>query len=329
MFRWGIVSTARIGREKVIPAIQQSGNGNVAAIASRDLAKAQALAGQVGAPHAFGSYEEMLASDVIDGVYIPLTTEAHVEWTLKAANAGKHVLCEKPIALKADQIDELIAARDAKRVVVSEAFMVTYHPQWLKVRDLIASGAIGTLRQVDAAFTYYNVDPDNMRNRPELGGGAALDIGVYPTVVTRFATGMEPSRLQATVEYDPEFGTDRYASVRADFGSFELCFYLSTQMAARQHIAFHGDKGFIELTAPFNSNLYEGDEVRLHDANHHETRTFRYSGVNQYTLEAEAFVRACNGEGLDALFSLESSKNNQKVIDAIFKAGESGGWEEV
>lgn len=328
MFRWGILSTAKIGVEHFIPAVNLSDNGVLAAIASRDLKKAQTLAMRFGATHAFGSYEEMLASDSIDGVYIPLPTSQHVEWTLKAAKAGKHVLCEKPISLKAKEIDKLIAARDKHGVLVSEAFMVTYHPQWLKVRELIASGAIGTLKQVDAAFTYFNVDPGNMRNIPELGGGVIPDIGVYPTVVTRFATGKEPVRLEASVEFDPKFGTDRYASVRADFGSFELTFYISTQMANRQTIAFHGDKGFIEVTAPFNSNLYEGDEVRLHNAGHSETQVWRFTGVNQYRLEAEAFARAVKSKK-EQIFTLENSVSNQKMIDAIYKAGKSGKWEKV
>jgi predicted dehydrogenase len=328
MFRWGILSTARIGREQFIPAVNLSDNGVLAGIASRDLKAAQKLAAQFGATHAFGSYEEMLASREIDGVYIPLPTSQHIEWSAKAAAAGKHVLCEKPIALKASEIGKLIKARDKYNVLISEAFMVTYHPQWLKVRDLIASGAIGTLRQVDAAFTYFNVDPGNMRNIPELGGGVVPDIGVYPTVVTRFATGKEPMRLQATVEYDPKFGTDRYASVRADFGEFELSFYLSTQLANRQAIAFHGEKGFIEVTAPFNSNLYEGDEVRLHDAGHKETRIWRFTGVNQYRLEAEAFARAVKSKR-EKIFTLEDSVRNQRVIDAIYKAGKSRKWEEV
>lgn len=329
MFRWGILSTAKIGREHVIPAIQASGNGVVAAIASRDIRKARALASQVGAPHAFGSYDEMLASKTIDGVYIPLTTDAHVEWSIRAANARKHVLCEKPIALKASEIDGIIAARKRNKVVISEAFMVTYHPQWMKVRELIASGAIGKLRQVDAAFTYFNVDPKNMRNVAELGGGVIPDIAVYPTVTTRFATGKEPQRVQAIVDYDPKFKTDRYASVRADFGTFELTFYLSTQLANRQHIAFHGDKGWVEVTSPWNSNLYEGDEVRLHDAGHKETRIFRFTGINQYRLQVEAFARACEGKAKGEIFTLESSVKNQKVIDAIYRAGKSGGWEKV
>jgi predicted dehydrogenase len=327
MFRWGVLSTARIGRDLVIPAICNADNGVLAAIASRDEARAGALADRFGAPHAYGSYEAMLESDTIDGVYIPLPTSQHVEWALKAAEAGKHVLCEKPIALKASEIAPLIEARDTHKVLLSEAFMVTYHPQLHKVRDLIADGAIGTLRQVDAAFTYFNVDPDNMRNRPELGGGVIPDIGVYPTVTTRFATGAEPRRVHAIVEFDPNFGTDRYASVRADYGTFEQTFYISTQLANRQHIAFHGEKGFIEISSPWNSNLYEGDEVRLQNADHDVMQVFRYTGVDQYRLQVEEFARAAAGNG--TVFSLEDSVRNQRVIDAIYASGKSDSWEDV
>lgn len=328
MLRWGVLSTAKIGREHVLPAIQEAENGVLSAVASRDLGAARALAERFGAPHAFGSYMAMLESDAIDAVYIPLPTSQHVEWTAKAIAAGKHVLCEKPIALKAAEIGALIEARDRAGVIVSEAFMVTYHPQWRKVRELVAEGAIGTLRQVDAAFTYFNKDPANMRNRPELGGGVIPDIAVYPLVTTRFATVSEPRRIQASVEFDPDFGTDRYASVRADFGSFELSFYLSTQLANRQTIVFHGDKGFIELNSPFNSNLYEGDEVRLHNTNHSQTQVFRFTGVKQYRLQVEAFARVAGGSG-EEHFTLEQSVANQKAIDAIYRAGESGGWADV
>ncbi len=214
------------------------------------------MADRFSVPHAFGSYEEMLASDTIDAVYIPLPTAQHVEWTLKAADAGKHVLCEKPIALKAAEIDQLIAARDRNRVLVSEAYMVTYAPVWRKVRELLADGAIGTLKHVQGAFTYFNRDPNNMRNIPRSAAGGLPDIGVYPTISTRFVTGAEPVRVQATVERDTDFGTDIYSSVRADFGGFELSFYISTQMAARQVMVFHGDKGFIEVKSPFNADRY-------------------------------------------------------------------------
>ncbi|MCL4146692.1 UNVERIFIED_CONTAM: hypothetical protein GTU68_025892 [Idotea baltica] len=274
MLKIGILSTATIGKEHLIPAIQAASNASLTAIASRKLSSAKKLAEQTGAPLSFGSYEEMLASDDIDAVYIPLPTSHHVEWSVKAANAGKHVLCEKPISLKATDIKKIITARDKNKVLVSEAFMVTYHPQWHKVRDLLAKGTIGKLRHIDASFTYFNTDPKNMRNRPELGGGALPDIGVYPTVTARFATGQEPTRVQAQVEFDPKMKTDRYSNVQAEFPGFNMTFYISTQMGNRQTMVFHGDKGFIELTAPFNSNLYEGDEVRVHNANHDDDATY-------------------------------------------------------
>ncbi|TPI46209.1 Gfo/Idh/MocA family oxidoreductase [Mesorhizobium sp. B2-9-1] len=328
MFRWGVLSTAKIGREQLLPAIVDSENGVLSAIASRDLSKAKALGERFGARHAFGSYEELLASKEVDGVYIPLPTSQHVEWTAKAIEAGKHVLVEKPLALDAKDIPPLSKLRDEKKVLVCEAFMVVYHPQWIKVRDLIASGAIGRLRHVQGAFSYYNVDPNNMRNQLDLGGGALPDIGVYPTVSTRFSTGKEPLRVQATIERDKTFGTDIYSSIRADFGDFELSFYLSTQMAARQVMVFHGEKGFIEVFAPFNAGLYDHHRIELHNQNHSEAQVFRFPGTQQYRLECEAFVRAAQG-GKDRVFTLEESVLNQKVIDAIFRAGDKDGWEPV
>lgn len=328
MFRWGILSTARIGREQVIPQLQDSGNGVVTAIASRDHARARALADRFGARLAFWSYEDLLASDQVDGVYIPLPTSQHIEWSIRAAQAGKHVLCEKPIALHADEITPLIAARDANKVLVCEAFMVTYHPQWRKVRELIADGAIGRLRHVQGAFSYFNIDPDNMRNQPDLGGGGLPDIGVYPTVSTRFSTGREPLRVQAVVERDPDFGTDIYASVKADFGDFEMSFYCSTQMALRQLMVFHGEKGFIEVSAPFNAGDYGHAAITLHNVDHEQAQIFRFPGVRQYRLQAEAFVRKVQG-GEEEVFTLEQSVLNQKFIDAVYRAAAHDGWEKV
>lgn len=328
MLRFGILSTAKIGRELVVPAIQDAENCVVTAIASRDLSKAREMADRFSVPHAFGSYEDMLASDLIDAVYIPLPTSQHIEWTIKAANAGKHVLCEKPIALKASEIDAVIEARDRNKVLVSEAYMVTYSPVWRKVRSLLSEGAIGKLRHVQGAFTYYNRDAGNMRNKPELGGGGLPDIGVYPTISTRFVTGKEPIRVQANTDRDPEFGTDIYSSVRADFGDFELSFYISTQLAARQIMVFHGDKGFIEVKSPFNADRYGAEELELTNQNHSQSQLFRYQDARQYKLEAEAFSRAAKGEK-EEVVTLESSLNNQKLIDAIYRASEKDGWEPV
>ncbi len=328
MFRWGVLSTAKIGREYVLPAIQESRNGVLRAVASRDLARARQLADRFGAPQAFGSYEELLASPEIDGVYIPLPTAQHVEWTAKAIQAGKHVLCEKPIALKAADIAPLKQAAAARGVLVVEAFMVFYHPQWLKVRELVQGGAIGRLRHVQGAFSYFNVDANDMRNRVELGGGALPDIGVYPTVTTRLVTGREPTRVRGFVERDPRFGTDIYADVTADFGDFHLTFYCSTQMALRQSMVFHGETGFIEVHAPFNAGDFDHHRIELHDQKRAEARVFRFPGTRQYRLEVEAFADRASG-GDAAVFDLDQSEANQKVIDAIYRAGSHDGWEPV
>ena len=328
MVNFGILSTARIGREQLLPAIVQAEGACLRGIASRDPQKARSVALHFGIEKVFESYDELLDSPDVHAVYIPLPTSQHVEWSLKAIEAGKHVLSEKPIALQAKDIDALITARDKAGVIVSEAYMVTYHPQWLKVKNLIASGAIGRLRVVDASFSYFNKDADNMRNQPELGGGALPDIGVYPVVTARFATGQEPVSVSATVEYDKQFNIDSYANAQIAFADFTLNMYVSTQMAGRQSMVFHGEDGFIEVSAPFNSNLYEGDEVRLHNRGHTEMQVFRYTGVNQYQLQIEAFCRAVE-HGKQPVYSLEDSKRNQKVIDAVYAAGVSGKLEAI
>ena len=328
MLRFGILSTAKIGQQAVVPAIQDAENCVVTAIASRDLARSRAMADRFSVPHAFGSYEEMLASDTIDAVYIPLPTSQHVEWTIKAADAGKHVLCEKPISLKADEIDQLIAARDRNKVLIAEAFMITYAPVWLKVRELLKQVAIGRLRHVQGAFTYFNRDPSNMRNIPELGGGGLPDIGVYPTIATRFSTAKEPLRVQATTERDKEFGTDIYSSVKADFGDFDLSFYVSTQLAGRQIMVFHGTDGFIEVKSPFNADRWGAEEVELTDQKHGRSEIFRFPDSRQYRRQAEAFAAKAAGQDVEVV-SLESSRLNQRFIDAVYRASEKDGWETV
>lgn len=328
MLRFGILSTAKIGTDHVIAAIQDAQNAVVTAIASRDLKKAEELCQRFSVNNAFGSYEELLASDLIDAVYIPLPTAHHVEWTLKAAKAGKHVLCEKPIGLSAQDFDDIIKVRDETGLIITEAYMVTYAPVWRKVRELVQSGAIGTLKHVQGAFSYFNRDSGNMRNIPELGGGALPDIGVYPTIVTRFVTDKEPLRVQATVERDKDFGTDIYSSVKADFGGFELSFYISTQMAARQIMVFHGTDGYIEVKSPFNANRWGAEEVELTNQHHSESQIFRFQDSRQYKLQIEAVSRAMQGQS-EEIVSLESSQKSQKFIDAIYQAGKTDCWVSV
>ncbi|SDD25153.1 Gfo/Idh/MocA family protein [Ruegeria marina] len=319
LFRWGILSPARIAREHVMPAMARSETGVIHAIASRDAGRAQAQAARFSAPRWYGGYDALLSDPDVDGVYIPLPTAQHAEWAIRAAEAGKHVLCEKPIALKADQIDPIIAARDASGRVVSEAFMVWYHPQWRKVRELISGGAIGRLRQVTGGFSYHNTDPDNMRNRPELGGGALPDIGVYPVVTTLLATGAEMQWAEARIDYSPAFGTDIFARVVIGCGGFDLSFHVATQMAAYQSMRFFGETGWIDVPTPFNAGLYGFDEVVLHDQKNMTRQVFRFPGVNQYEAQVDAFVRATRGEG--EVFPLEMSRRVQEVIDAIYDAG--------
>jgi len=328
MLRFGILSTAAIAQRNVIPAILDADNCVIEGIASRDLARARAVADRFLIPKAFGSYEEMLSSDDIDAVYIPLPTAYHIEWAIKAAQAGKHVLCEKPIALNAQQIDDVIAARDKYNVVVSEAFMITYSPVWHKVRELLANGAIGELKHVQGAFCYFNDNPNDMRNIVELGGGGLLDIGVYPTIATRFSTGLEPIRVRATLERDPRYGTDTYSTVLADFGGFDLSFYVSTQLAERQMMVFHGKDGFIEVKSPFNANCWGPEEIEVTTRDHTQSVIYRFQDSRQYRLEVEAFARSITNKEKEVL-PLESSRLNQAFIDAIFRASKVDGWETV
>ena len=327
MLRWGILSTARIAREQLIPAIAASGNGTLAAIASRDASRAEAAARHHSIPRAHGSYEALLEDPEVDAVYVPLPNDQHVPWAIRAVEAGKHVLVEKPLGLDAAAIAPLVEARDRTGLTVAEAFMVTYHPQWLKARELLADGAVGRLSRVQAAFSFHNVDPANTRNNTAQGGGALYDIGVYPTVTTRFATGAEPSRVLCHIERDPAFGTDRTASVWADFDDWRLEFYVSTQLALEQRIAFHGDEGLLTLDAPFNADVFASPTVTLHAQGHEEARVWRFPDAGQYRHQVEAFARAVAGEG--EVFALEDSVRNQRVIDACFRSGVSGAWETV
>lgn len=325
MFRWGILSTAKIAREQVIPGILEARNGRLEAIASLSPDRARFAAAQFGIPTVFDSYDALLASADVDGVYIPIPTAHHTEWAIKAAEAGKHVLCEKPIAMRAEDIDRIIAARDQAGVTVAEAFMVAYHPQWAKVRALIAEGAIGALRHIEGSFTYHNTNAASTRNSKDLGGGGLPDIGVYPVITARLATGQEPKRLRGQVEYDPEFGTDWYANATLEFDGFTMTMYCGTRLALRQRMVFHGETGVIEVLAPFNAGDYGLAEVVLHTPDRGQSETFRFGGVRQYRNEVEAFADAATGQDAD-LFTLEDSRANQVVIDAIFEAGRTDGW---
>src|SRR6202034_2121302 len=260
---WGVISPAKIGVEKVIPAMQKGAVSRIDAIASRDLSRARAAADKLGIARASGSYEDLLADSEIEAIYNPLPNEGHVPWTLRALAAGKHVLCEKPIALDAKEARALIDARDRSGKLVAEAFMVRFHPQWRRARELSRDGTIGATRAIQTFFSYRLLAPDNVRNRPP-GGGGLYDIGCYAILTARFIFGAEPTRVVATIDWDPKFKTDRLASALLEFaGGRQLTFTVGTQSSARQHVTIMGEKGRIEVLIPFNAPIDRPTEIAI------------------------------------------------------------------
>jgi predicted dehydrogenase len=320
--RWGILGAARIALVKVIPAMQKSELCEIHAIASRDPAKAKEAAAGLGIPKAYGSYEELIADPEIDAIYNPLPNHLHLPWTVRAAEAGKHVLCEKPIGLNAAEARQLIGIRNSTGKQISEAFMVRVHPQWLRAREIVRSGSLGELRMVQGFFSYNNQDPANIRNIPEYGGGGIMDIGCYPITMSRFLFGAEPRRVLSLIERDPVMGTDRLASAILDFPGGQATFTCSTQLVPYQKLHAFGTKGRLELEIPFNPPpdrpariFVDGVEQLL-------------PLCDQYTLQGDAFARAIlHGDPVPV--TLEDSVANMSVIDALFRSGESHRWEPV
>jgi predicted dehydrogenase len=327
--RWGVLGVARIATVKVIPGMQQGALTAVDAIASRDLEKARAAAAQLGIPKAYGSYEEMLADPAIEAVYNPLPNHLHVPWSIKAAEAGKHVLCEKPIALDAAQCRELIAARDRTGVKIGDGFMVRSHPQWLRAREIVRSGEIGELRSFMMGFSYNNRDPKNIRNVAEYGGGALMDIGCYPIQMSRFLWGAEPARVVGALERDPEWRTDRLTSAMLEFPTGQAVFTCSTQMVPYQRAQIFGTKGRIEVEIPCNAPPDRPTRIRVDiggDLFGAGVRVEEFPTCNQYTLQADDFSRAIR-EGGTVPTPLEDALANMSVIDALVRSSESGRWE--
>ena len=328
--RWGVLSTAKIGWEKVIPAMQQGQMCSIDAIASRNLDSAKPWAGKLGIPKAYGSYEELLADPEIEAIYNPLPNDLHVEWTLKAARAGKHVLCEKPFAMTANEAAQVREV--AGHVHIMEAFMVRFHPQWLRARELVRAGQLGELRTVQVAFSYNNQNADNIRNKPENGGGALYDIGCYAIVAGRFLFEAEPLRVMALVERDPVFKTDRLASALLDFGNGRrLDFTVSTQSAPYQRVQAIGTKKRLELEIPFNAPPGEAMRLLLDDGKALGGRSAVIETVpacDQYTLQGDAFSRVVRGE-IPLPYGLDDALCNMRVLDALFASEQSGRWEAV
>jgi predicted dehydrogenase len=330
--RWGVLGVANIAVKKVIPAMQKGRFCQITAIASRDADRAHQAATQLGIPKSYGSYHELLADPEIQAVYIPLPNHLHVPLSIKAAEAGKHVLCEKPLSLTAEEAKSLIAVRNKTRVKIGEAFMVRTHPQWLRARELVRSGAIGELRSIVSVFTYFNRDPKNIRNVPETGGGGVMDIGCYPITMARFLYEREPVRVAAMIDRDPEMNTDRLSSALLDFGAgCHAVFTCSTQLVPFQRMQILGTKARIDMEIPYNipndrpSRIFIDDGTELGGR---KARIEEFATVDQYTIQGDAFSRAIL-DNTEVPVPLENALGNMQVIEAVLHAGQSGRWETV
>lgn len=322
--RWGILSTANIAATKVIPAMQQGKYCEVTAIASRDLAKAQAEAKQLGIPHTFGSYEELLADPHIDAIYNPLPNYLHVPWSIKALEAGKHVLCEKPIALTAGEAQRLLeAAKQHPNLKIMEAFMYRFHPQWQQARRLALEGKIGELRTIQTFFSYFNDDAHNIRNIAEVGGGAMLDIGCYAVSVARFIFNAEPQRVFGIVEYDTRLKTDRLASGILDFGRGTSTFTCSTQLAPYQRVNIFGTGGRIEIEIPFNAPPDRPCKIWYQQGDAIEE--ILLDTCDQYTLQGDMFAQAVLND-TPVPTPIADAVANMQVIEAVFRSSKTGEW---
>lgn len=322
--RWGVLSTARIGIEKVIPAMQLGEYCMVTAIASRKLEKAQAAARRLGIGKTYGAYEELLADPDIDAVYIPLPNHLHVPWAIKALNADKHVLCEKPIGLSAAEAQELLdATKKFPRLKVMEAFMYRHHPQWQWAQQWVSEGKIGEVRTIQTFFSYYNTDPSDIRNKADIGGGGLMDIGCYCISLARFIFGAEPWRVCGIMEDDPEFKVDRLTSGILEFANGTSTFTCATQLVPYQRVNIFGTKGWIEIEIPFNApsdrpcKLWHGDSAKIEEV--------ALETCDQYTIQGDLFSRAVL-EDREVPVPLEDAVANMQVIEALVLSAKSRSW---
>jgi predicted dehydrogenase len=324
LLRWGVFSTAKIGIEKVIPATVAAARCEVVAIASRDLGRARATASGLGIARAFGSYEDLLADPDVDAVYNPLPNHLHADWTIAAAVAGKHVLCEKPLATTAAEAELMIQACEAEGVLLMEAFMYRLHPTWEAVRDLLASGRIGELRAVQSWFSYFNDDPNDIRNQLDAAGGALYDIGCYCVNLSRMLFGAEPIRVQGTVTRDPVTEVDILTSGILDFDDGIASFTCSTRAEPDQRVHIYGTEGRISLEIPFNIPWDRPTRVFVTAGGdppvRPETEVLTFDPANEYSIQAERFAAAAL-DGGPVPIPPSDAVDNLRVIEELFRAG--------
>ena len=322
--RWGILSTAKIGVEKVIPAMQQAPSAEVTAIASRNLERAREVADQLGIPVAHGSYEELLADHTIDAVYIPLPNHMHVPWSIRALEAGKHILCEKPIGLGVEEAERLQrAGEEHPELKLMEAFMYRHHPQWVRAKELVDSGEIGPVKKIQTYFSYNNRNPQDIRNQAEIGGGGLMDIGCYAISVPRFIYGDEPSRVVASIEFDPDWGIDSYGSTLMEFPTGTASFVYGTQLADHQRVTIGGTLGRIEIMIPFNAPPDEPCVIHVQRDN--EIERVELPVTDQYTVQGE--LMSCSIlDDAPVPTPFEDAVANMKVIERCFASAREGKW---
>lgn len=322
--KWGILGASKFARNFMGPAIHSASGNELVALATSSAEKASAFQSFCPTLLHFDHYDALLSSDLIDAVYIPLPNHLHLGWAMRALEAGKHVLCEKPMVMHAREFDQLISMRDRTGLMVAEAFMIVHHPQWLYVREALRAGKLGALRRVSGRFSFDNrTDPTNIRNRAETGGGAIRDIGVYVIGATRFATGQEPNSISARIAWEND--VDVFTEINARFEGFTYGAYVSTRMAPAQEMVFHGEQGLIRLTAPFNPRVFGEAVVELHRFGHEgggAEQTQRFPLADHYRLQVEAFAQAATA-GAAYACPLEFSRGTQEVIDAVFENHET------
>lgn len=322
--RWGVLSTAKIGIERVIPAMKQCELCEIVAIASSSIEKAQDAAMKLGIQKAYGSYEDLLKAPEIDAVYIPLPNHLHVSWSIKALEAGKHVLCEKPLAMTATEANKLLGtAEKYPKLKIMEAFMYRHHPQWQRARQMIDEGKIGDLRTIQSFFSYYNADTADIRNIAEFGGGGLMDIGCYCISLSRFIFGAEPRRICGIIEFDPQFKTDRLSSGILDFGRGTSTFTCATQLAPFQRVNIFGTDGRVEIEIPFNAPPNRPCKIAYQHGN--ESGEISFDICDQYKIQGDLFSKAILHDS-EVPTPLEDAVANMKVIDALIKSAEKGTW---
>lgn len=322
--RWGVLSTSKFAQTKIIPAMKHCQHAEITAIASRNLAAAEETAQRLGIAKAYGSYEELLADAELAVIYNPMPNHLHVEWSIKALEAGKHVLCEKPIGLSSAEGQRLLdASKQHPKLKVMEAFMYRHHPQWQRAKQLVTEGKIGELRTIQSFFSYFNTDANNIRNKADIGGGAMMDIGCYNVSLSRFIFGVEPQRLLGIVERDPQFQTDRLSSGVLDFGRGTATFTCSTQLSPYQRVNIFGTEGRIEIEIPFNAPPDQPCKIWLQQGS--EVEEIVFDICDQYTIQGDLFSLAVLNDTAVPT-PLEDAVANMKVIEAVFESSKSGNW---